>query len=150
MFPVTVQDLMAIADAGGDHAAEIDLVRTETSRWIVDARHLSGGLVKVLVADKFEQSGLDGLKAAGCEVISQPDLKDDSLAAAIRDTGADVLIVRSTKVTEAMLDAGRLSLIVRAVRATTPSTSPPPRAAVSTSRIVRARTRSRSPSSRSR
>jgi D-3-phosphoglycerate dehydrogenase len=70
--------------------------------------------VKVLVADKFEQSGLEGLKAAGCEIISQPDLKDDSLAAAIRDTGADVLVVRSTKVTEPMLDAGRLSLIVRA------------------------------------
>jgi D-3-phosphoglycerate dehydrogenase / 2-oxoglutarate reductase len=69
--------------------------------------------MKVLIADKFEQSGIDGLKAAGCEVISQPDLKDDVLAAAIRDTGADVLIVRSTKVTEPML-AGRLSLIVRA------------------------------------
>ena len=35
--------------------------------------------VKVLVADKFEQSGIDGLKAAGCEVVYQPDLKDDAL-----------------------------------------------------------------------
>jgi D-3-phosphoglycerate dehydrogenase len=70
--------------------------------------------MKVLIADKFEQSGIDGLKAAGCDVISQPDVKDESLAAAIRETGADVLVVRSTKVTEAMLDAGRLSLIVRA------------------------------------
>ena len=25
------------------------------------------------VADKFEQSGLDGLKAAGCEVVYQPE-----------------------------------------------------------------------------
>jgi D-3-phosphoglycerate dehydrogenase len=70
--------------------------------------------VKVLVADKFEPSGLDGLKAAGCDVIFQPDLKDDTLRAAIADTRAEVLVVRGTVVTEAMLDAGVLSLIVRA------------------------------------
>jgi D-3-phosphoglycerate dehydrogenase len=70
--------------------------------------------MKVLIADKFEKSGVEGLQAAGCEVVLEPDLKDDTLAKAIADTGADVLIVRSTKVTEAMLDAGRLSLIVRA------------------------------------
>jgi D-3-phosphoglycerate dehydrogenase len=70
--------------------------------------------VKVLVADKFEKSGIDGLKAAGCEVIDQPDLKDDALTAAIRDTGADVLVVRSTEVTAPMLEAGSLSLVVRA------------------------------------
>jgi D-3-phosphoglycerate dehydrogenase len=70
--------------------------------------------MKVLIADKFEQSGIDALTAAGCEVISQPDLKDDTLVTALGETGADVLVVRSTKVTEPMLDAGRLSLIVRA------------------------------------
>src|SRR6187431_1193198 len=70
--------------------------------------------MKVLIADKFEQSGLDGLKAAGCEVISDPELKDDALGAAIAATNADVLVVRSTKVTAPMLDAGRLSLVVRA------------------------------------
>jgi D-3-phosphoglycerate dehydrogenase / 2-oxoglutarate reductase len=70
--------------------------------------------MKVLIADKFEQSGIDGLKALGCHVISNPDLKDDALAAAIAETQADVLVVRSTKVSAAMLDAGRLSLIVRA------------------------------------
>lgn len=70
--------------------------------------------MKVLIADKFEQSGIDALSALGCDVVSQPDLKDDALTAAIRESGADVLIVRSTKVTEPMLDAGRLSLIVRA------------------------------------
>jgi D-3-phosphoglycerate dehydrogenase / 2-oxoglutarate reductase len=70
--------------------------------------------VKVLVADKFERSGLDGLKAAGCEVIFQPELKDDTLRAAIAATGAEVLVVRGTVVTEAMLDAGGLALIVRA------------------------------------
>ena len=29
--------------------------------------------MKVLVADKFEQSGIDGLQAAGIEVLYQPD-----------------------------------------------------------------------------
>lgn len=70
--------------------------------------------MKVLVADKFEQSGLDGLKAGGCEVVYEPEVKDDALTEAIGRTGADVLVVRSTKVTTPMLDAGRLSLIVRA------------------------------------
>ena len=70
--------------------------------------------MKVLVADKFEQSGIDGLKAAGCEVVYQPDLKDDTLTDALRDTRADVLVVRSTAVTAPMLETGSLSLVVRA------------------------------------
>ena len=70
--------------------------------------------MKVLVADKFEQSGLNGLKAAGCEVVYEPDLKDDKLGEAIRTTGANVLVVRSTAVTGPMLEAGTLSLVVRA------------------------------------
>jgi D-3-phosphoglycerate dehydrogenase / 2-oxoglutarate reductase len=70
--------------------------------------------VKVLVADKFEQSGLDGLKAAGCEVVYSPDLKDETLTQALRDTAADVLVVRSTSVTGPMLETGSLSLVVRA------------------------------------
>jgi D-3-phosphoglycerate dehydrogenase len=70
--------------------------------------------MRVLIADKFEKSGVDGLRAAGCDVVYQPDLKDAALTAALRDTGADVLVVRSTIVTAAMLDAGRLALVVRA------------------------------------
>src|SRR5918999_3596302 len=70
--------------------------------------------MKVLIADKFEASGVDGLKAAGCEVIHQPDLKDDAPTQAIAETGAEVRVVRSTKVTEPMLEAGALSLVVRA------------------------------------
>jgi len=68
----------------------------------------------VLIADAFEQSGIDALGAAGCEVHVRPELKDESLVTAIRDTQADVLVVRSTRVTEPMLDAGRVSLVVRA------------------------------------
>jgi D-3-phosphoglycerate dehydrogenase len=70
--------------------------------------------MKVLVADKFESSGIAGLQAAGCDVVYEPELKDHSLTEAIRNTSADVLVVRGTQVTTAMLDAGRLSLIVRA------------------------------------
>jgi D-3-phosphoglycerate dehydrogenase len=70
--------------------------------------------MKVLIADKFEQSGIDGLKAIGCEVLSQPDLKDDALVAAIGETKPDVLVVRSTTVNAAALDAGALKLVVRA------------------------------------
>src|SRR3954463_6935907 len=70
--------------------------------------------MKVLVADSFEQSGLDGLRAAGCDVVYDPALAGDTLAAALGDTRAQVLGVRSTKVTAPMMDAGHLSLIVRA------------------------------------
>jgi D-3-phosphoglycerate dehydrogenase len=70
--------------------------------------------MKVLIADTFETSGVEGLKTAGCEVIYEPDLKEDALAQAIASSGADVLVVRGTKVTAPMLDAGRLSLVVRA------------------------------------
>ncbi len=70
--------------------------------------------MKVLVADGFEASGLEGLAAAGCEVDYRPGLKDEALAAALAESGADVLVVRSTKVTAAMLDAGRVALVVRA------------------------------------
>jgi D-3-phosphoglycerate dehydrogenase / 2-oxoglutarate reductase len=70
--------------------------------------------MNVLIADKFEQSGRDGLQAIGCEVSYQPDLKDEALVTAIREGAPDVLVVRSTKVTEAMLEAGALKLVVRA------------------------------------
>ena len=35
--------------------------------------------MRVLVADKFEKSGLDGLAAAGCEVLFEPDVSEDAL-----------------------------------------------------------------------
>jgi len=70
--------------------------------------------MKVLVADKFEQSGLDGLRALGCEVIYDPSLKEESLIEALRLHNPDILVVRSTKVTAPMLEAGDLSLVIRA------------------------------------
>jgi D-3-phosphoglycerate dehydrogenase / 2-oxoglutarate reductase len=70
--------------------------------------------MKVLVADKFEQSGLDGLKGLGAEVLYEPDLKDDALAQRVKESEAEGLVVRSTKVTAPMMEEGRLGLIIRA------------------------------------
>jgi D-3-phosphoglycerate dehydrogenase len=70
--------------------------------------------MRVLIADKFEQSGCDRLKQIGCEVLYQPGTKDAALVEAISKQSPDVLVVRSTKVTEPMLDAAGLKLVVRA------------------------------------
>jgi D-3-phosphoglycerate dehydrogenase len=70
--------------------------------------------MKVLVADKFEDSGLEGLRGLGLEVIYEPNLKDDDLAQRIQDSQARVLVVRSTKVTAPMFENCALGLIVRA------------------------------------
>ena len=70
--------------------------------------------MKVLVADVFEASGLEALRSAGFDVVYEPDLSGDALTRTITSSAADVLVVRSTAVTEPMLDADRLSLIVRA------------------------------------
>src|ERR687898_1010218 len=71
-------------------------------------------MMRVLVADKFEQSGRDGLQAMGCEVSYHPDAKDESLIEAITKESPDVLVVRGTKVTEPMLAASQIKLVVRA------------------------------------
>ena len=70
--------------------------------------------MRVLIADKFEQSGRDGLDAAGCDYSYQPDVKDETLVEAVRSYQPEVLVVRGTKVTEPMMEAGPLKLIVRA------------------------------------
>ncbi len=70
--------------------------------------------MRVLIADKFEQSGRDGLQAIGCDLAYQPDLKDEALTEEIRRQNPDVLVVRGTKVTDPMLAAGQIKLVVRA------------------------------------
>ncbi len=71
--------------------------------------------MKILIADKFEPSGLDALRSAGCDVTFEPSLSADALRDEIVRCECDVLVVRSTKVTGEMLNAGdRLSLVVRA------------------------------------
>ena len=70
--------------------------------------------MKVLIADKFPESGRAAVARAGVEVVYDPELSDAALTAAVRSTGADILVVRGTKVPAATLAAGRLSLVVRA------------------------------------
>lgn len=71
--------------------------------------------MKVLVADSFQEAGIRELRGLGCEVAYEPKLKDDALREAISRTGCAVLVVRSTQVNEAMLNASReLALVVRA------------------------------------
>lgn len=71
--------------------------------------------LRVLIADKFEQSGIDGLKTLGCDVTVNPDLLPETLPAAATESGAEVLIVRSTKVPAPVFDkTKKLSLVLRA------------------------------------
>lgn len=69
--------------------------------------------LRVLVADKLSASAIDALRALDAEVRVEPDLTAADLPEAIGS--AEILVVRSTKVTRATIAAGRhLSLIVRA------------------------------------
>jgi D-3-phosphoglycerate dehydrogenase len=71
--------------------------------------------MKVLIADKFERVGIDGLKELGCGIVSQPDLTAEALAGAVREVDPHILIVRGTKVTAETLNAGTaLTLVIRA------------------------------------
>ncbi|MBA3725563.1 MAG: hydroxyacid dehydrogenase [Armatimonadetes bacterium] len=70
--------------------------------------------MKVLVADKFEQSGLDGLKALGVEVEYDPELREQALIDRTHESEADILVVRSTKVPADLMEGSKLSLIIRA------------------------------------
>lgn len=71
--------------------------------------------MKILIADKFERAGIDGLIDLGCDVVSEPGLAADDLAGAVARHSPEVLIVRSTKVLAPAIEAARgLRLIVRA------------------------------------
>jgi D-3-phosphoglycerate dehydrogenase len=70
--------------------------------------------MKVLVADKFEQSGLDGIQSLGVQLDYQPDLKDDALRETVQNGGAEILVVRSTKVPADVIQGSKLKLIIRA------------------------------------
>jgi D-3-phosphoglycerate dehydrogenase len=71
--------------------------------------------MKVLVADKFERVGIDGLKELGCTVVSEPDVKAEALPELIRKVDPHILIVRGKKVSADALKAGTaLTLVIRA------------------------------------
>lgn len=69
--------------------------------------------MKILIADKFPASHVEALRSAGHDVTLNPSLADDALTAAL--PGAEVLIVRSTKVRAQDIDAGSsLKMVIRA------------------------------------
>ncbi|MFO0972441.1 MAG: NAD(P)-dependent oxidoreductase [Phycisphaerae bacterium] len=71
--------------------------------------------MRVYIADKFEQFGIDELRHSGCDVSYEPGKKGAEFAAAVRDSACRVLVVRSTKVPrEVIAAANELALIVRA------------------------------------
>ncbi len=71
--------------------------------------------MKVLIADKFEKVGIDGLKDLGCTVVSEPEVKADALPELMRKVDPHILIVRSKKVNGDTLRAGAaLTLVIRA------------------------------------
>ena len=74
--------------------------------------------MRVLIADKFEDEGIEGLGSIGAEVLVDPSLGPDTLPAALADHAAEVLVVRSTKVPAAVIEGasgdGPLRLIIRA------------------------------------
>ncbi len=69
--------------------------------------------MKILFADKFPQNYFDQLQAQGHECSLQPDLTAEALPDAIDDY--EILVVRSTKVTEQTVKAAsNLKLVIRA------------------------------------
>ncbi len=70
--------------------------------------------MKVLMVDKFPGPTLEEIKRLGFELVYSTELKGDALAAEIKKGGFEALVVRSTKVTEAMVEGTRLSLVIRA------------------------------------
>jgi D-3-phosphoglycerate dehydrogenase / 2-oxoglutarate reductase len=70
--------------------------------------------MKVLVVDSFDAAGLDALRAGGCDVSYEPELQGDALTARVRDSRAQVLVVRGTSVNAATLGASTLALVIRA------------------------------------
>lgn len=69
----------------------------------------------VLIADKFSDTGIQTIRNAGHTVAADPALNGDALTEALTAEAPNVLVVRSTEVTAAMMDAcPGLELIVRA------------------------------------
>ncbi|MDH5316508.1 MAG: hydroxyacid dehydrogenase, partial [Gemmatimonadota bacterium] len=72
-------------------------------------------MMKVLIADKFEKVGIDGLRELQCNVSYQPDVTAADLPGLVREFDPKILIVRSKKVNAAALEAGPgLGLVIRA------------------------------------
>ena len=70
---------------------------------------------RILVADSFQAEGIDALEQLGCNVTFDPTCTREDLPAKLAELEPDVLIVRSSRVEAASLNATpRLSLVLRA------------------------------------
>ena len=49
--------------------------------------------MKVLIADKFEKTGIDKMQQLGCDVALDPQLSGESLVAAIKEHEPDILLL---------------------------------------------------------
>ena len=70
--------------------------------------------MRALLADRIASPGPSLLNNAGIEVAEHPDLTTETLTDAVGKSAADILVVRSTRVSADSLRAGQLKLVVRA------------------------------------
>lgn len=71
--------------------------------------------MRILIADRLPDTARLELQSAGLEVHFDPSLQDEALAAAVAKLAPEVLVVRSTVVTAAIINASpALQLLVRA------------------------------------
>lgn len=71
--------------------------------------------MKILIADKFSSKAIEELRTLGNLVTYNAELSDGALTSALKEVEPNVLVVRSTKVTAAMLSSAEsLQLVVRA------------------------------------
>jgi len=72
-------------------------------------------VMRLLIADTLESWGVEEFRNRGFDVAYEPSLEGDALQDALARTRAEVLVVRSTRVTASMLEAApALGLVVRA------------------------------------
>lgn len=71
--------------------------------------------MRILIADKFDASGLEALENRNFEVFFEPGLTADDLAKRQTEVKANVIVVRSTKVSSEVIGASQdLALVIRA------------------------------------
>jgi D-3-phosphoglycerate dehydrogenase len=71
--------------------------------------------MRVLIADKLPEDKINRVKDLGCDVIYDPDLKEDALLNRLVEYQPDILVVRSTAVSGKMITAvPGLNLVIRA------------------------------------
>ena len=71
--------------------------------------------MKILLADKLASHVMERLLLNGHEVTSEPTARDELLTELLRQSQAEVLVVRSTKLrAEQLLASNNLALVIRA------------------------------------